>query len=52
MEVTVYGRLRATTGRKTVEIDPPYGATVRDALETFLAAYPCARAFASNIYIV
>ena len=36
----MYGRLRAATGGKTVEIDPPYSATVRDALETFVAAYP------------
>jgi molybdopterin converting factor small subunit len=40
MEVTVYGRLRAATGGKTVEVDVPDGATVRDALETFVAAYP------------
>ena len=40
MEVTVYGRLRAATGGKAVEIDVRNGTTVRDALETFVAAYP------------
>jgi molybdopterin converting factor small subunit len=52
MEVTVYGRLRAATGGKTVEIEVPSGATLREALDTFVTAYPRARAFASNIYIV
>lgn len=42
MEVTVYGPLRSATGEKTVELGGDV-ATVGDALEAFVEAYPRAR---------
>ena len=39
MDVTVYGPLRSATGDKHVSIEFD-GGTVRDALDTFVTAYP------------
>lgn len=42
MDVTVYGPLRSATGQKHVQIGSD-GETVRDALNTFVTAYPRAK---------
>jgi len=42
MQIRVYGPLRSTTGKKTVQVSFE-GRTVRDALDTFVEEYPKAR---------
>jgi len=44
MNVNFYATLRLITGRKTLTLDLPDGATVREVLETCFGLYPALRA--------